>query len=822
MIDADSESSKRKDILELVKEVYGDENVLNIGTYTTEGPRSATLTACRSLGIDAETAGNITNMLPNDKGAPWPLADAIYGNEEKNRKKSNELVDEISQYPGLENLMVKSQGLISGRGQHASGLVVFPHGYTKQNAMMKTTSGFEITQYDAEETEYMGGLKYDFLSINALDRIRTAMDLLLKEGKIQWQGSLKKTYTKYLHPDVLEMNDPEMYKLLFDGEIISAFQFETVVGRQTLEKIKARNFNEISAANSLMRLSTEGEQPIDKYVRYKKDPQEWENDMDAYGLSSDEKEVLHKILDSRYGVCDTQELLMILSMDEKISNFDLVQANALRKSVAKKDPKQQEAQMSTFYKQGLENGTRKIMLDYVWNECFKQTFGYAFSLPHIAGYSLILMIEMNIAYLYGSIFWKTACLTVESGILGEQERGTNYGATAKALERFKSEILPPSLSMSDVGFTPDMKQNKILYGLKPINGVNIELAKQIIDNRPYTNIEDFYEKNITNGILTERKMVTLIKSGLFDELDKDRRKLMIDYVSLINPLKEKLTLANITKMYDKIPKEFEDELFVYDFNKEIKKNKNHDGLMEDYMKIFHKDARELVTKKYPKDYYYDDDGHFIIEEKVFQKLYKKKLQKLSDWLKTEEALKIEASYRRQEFWIKNCLGSIPQWEMESISFYIKEHELDSYPLENFFNISDFSKMDEEPIVEKWRNGRGNKKWPVYKTYEIAGTVVDTLPNKGLVIAITQYGVVQVRVGKGKFQHYHKKIMQGEGKDRVCVDDSWFVRGTKLVFIGYRRNNDFFCNSSNSMFSHSVLKITGKTKDKVLLQQEKRK
>lgn len=822
MIDVDSESSKRKDILALVKEEYGDENVLNIGTYSTEGPRSATLTACRAYGIDTETAQNITNMLPNDKGVPWPLKDAFYGNVDENRKPSQELINEVEQYPGLKELMVQSQGLISGRGQHASGLVVFPNGYVKQNAMMKTTSGYEITQYDADDTTHMGGLKYDFLSINALDRIRTAMDLLLKFGKIEWLGSLKETYNKYLHPDVLEMRDPKMYKLLFDGDIISAFQFETVVGRQTLEKIEAENFDEIAAANSLMRLSTEGEQPIDKYVRYKTNPNEWELDMDSYGLNADEKEVLHEVLDSRYGVCDTQELLMILSMHEKISGFTLTEANALRKSVAKKDPEQQNAQKSLFYEKGLLLGAREIMLDYVWNECFKQTFGYAFSLPHIAGYSLILMIEMNIAYQFGSIFWKTACLTVESGILGEQEKGTNYGSTAKALERFKDEILPPSLSKSDVGFIPDLNNHKIVYGLKPINGVNIELAKQIINNRPYESMDDFYEKNVVNGILTDRKMVTLIKSGLFDEIDKDRRKLMINFVSKINPTKERLTLANIAKMYDKIPDGFNNEKEVYEFNKLIKQGKTHNDLMDEYLLKYHKESKKLVTKKYPEDYYYDENGDFVIEIKVFDKLYKKKMEPLSDWLKTDEAKRIEASYRREEFWIKNCLGSIPQWEMESISFYIDRHELDDYPLDKFFTISSFEDMPEEPIVEKWRNGKNGRKWPVYKTYSIAGTVVDTIPDKGLAIVITQFGVVQVRVGKGRFQYYHKKIMKGKGKDRVNIDDSWFKRGTKLVFIGYRRNNDFMCNSSNSPYEHSVLKIIKKMGDTVLMQTEKKK
>ena len=370
-IDVDAESSKRALILDLIKESYGHENVLNIGTYTTEGARSASLTACRSLGIDPDTAQNITNMIPRDGAVTWDLKDALLGNEKKERKPNRAFIEEVSQYDGLQDLMIQTQGLVSGRGSHASGLVIFPDGYVEQNAMMKTSSDKEITQFDANDTDFMGGLKYDALSIVGLDRIRAAMDLLLAENVIEWQGDLRSTYNKYFHPSVLEMEHPDMFEMLFKGEVIAAFQFETIVGRVALEKVKARSFDEIAAANSLMRLSSEEiEQPIDKFVRYKNNPQEWEQDMINYGLTIEERAVLHEVLDSRYGVCDTQELLMILSMRQEISNFDLTMANKLRKSIAKKDEKLQEAQRIIFFEECVKNGTSTNFMNYVWHECF--------------------------------------------------------------------------------------------------------------------------------------------------------------------------------------------------------------------------------------------------------------------------------------------------------------------------------------------------------------------------------------------------------------------------------------------------------------------
>ena len=161
--------------------------------------------------------------------------------------------------------------------------------------------------------------------------------MLLKDGIIEWQGSLRETFNKYFHPDVLEMDAQKMYDLLFDGEIISAFQFEAKTGRTALEKINARNFNQLVAANSLMRLSCEGEQPIDKFIRYKNDLNEWEKDMIAYKLTEEERQVMHELLDDRYGVCETQEAIMQIAMHDKVAKYDLLEAKKLRKASAKKD-----------------------------------------------------------------------------------------------------------------------------------------------------------------------------------------------------------------------------------------------------------------------------------------------------------------------------------------------------------------------------------------------------------------------------------------------------------------------------------------------------
>ena len=163
------------------------------------------------------------------------------------------------------------------------------------------------------------------------------MELLIKDRLIEWQGSLRKTYNKYLHPDVIDYTTSEMWDLLGNNEAIDVFQFDTQVGSTAARLVKPRNLKEMSITNSLMRLSsTDDEQPLDKYIRFKNDINQWYKEMEDYGLTKEEMEILKKYLLSNYGLAAEQEDIMEISMDKHVANFTLKEANKLRKAVAKK------------------------------------------------------------------------------------------------------------------------------------------------------------------------------------------------------------------------------------------------------------------------------------------------------------------------------------------------------------------------------------------------------------------------------------------------------------------------------------------------------
>ena len=276
-IDVDSEGRRRPVVLQKIKEAAqadgGDSTC--VCTFGTLGTRSAILTAARGLGIDVDVAQYLATMIPQERGFLWPLKDCIQGNPEKDRKPIKQLIEEFRKYPGFLEMAKAIEGLVCQMGIHACGLVVFNVPVYTYNAMMKAPNGTEVTQFDLGDTEYMGGLKMDCLSVEALDKIHTTLDLLLADNMIEWQGTLKSTYDKYLHPDVLDRDAPEMWHKIWRNEIIDIFQMDSTVGKQSLSLVKPESIPQMAAVNSLMRLVPEKGQktPTEEYVIYKQHPE---------------------------------------------------------------------------------------------------------------------------------------------------------------------------------------------------------------------------------------------------------------------------------------------------------------------------------------------------------------------------------------------------------------------------------------------------------------------------------------------------------------------------------------------------------------------
>ena len=706
--------------------------------------------------------------------------DRYYGSFTRNKRGYNGLVEdgilwfkidskrEYSSTQKVYNLEVEEDNsyVVNGVIVHNCGHVLYNGNIYDMNALATTPNGTRVTQFDLGDSEKMGSIKYDFLSTDALDKIHVCMDLLIKDGYIEWQGDLRSTYNKYIHPDVLDRNTKGMWDMLNAGKIISAFQMDSVVAKQTLASIHPSTLLELAAVNSLMRLVPEKghKSPAEEYLEYKLNPQKLKDEVYSLNGTDKEKEILYNYLKKYNGVLESQENMMQITMIPEFTNFTFSDASKLRKIVAKKKLKEVDSFREYFLKTGIENGCSEDILKYIWDVQIKRQLGYSFNLTHCTYYSLIGLQEMNLAYHYPPIYWATAVMTVEAGALDiEDSGGTNYAKIASAIGRVQTEgykVELPLINKAQFAFVPDVENNAIIYGFKGISDVGDELIKTIINNRPYNSINDFIEKCQPQ----KRSMISLIKAGAFEEFGK-KRKIMKDYLYSICPKKARITLQNMNTLvdYHLIPKDLISYVYLYNFNKYIKPFQIPEGYKLD------KRSMDFLLRNFPDL----DISSGLLDTKVWKKTYDNSMNNLKEWLKENEEYLINKiqEFDVQDIWNTYCYGNDSAWEMDTLGFYYSGHELENINIEtaSIQNLLD-----------------GNYK----NTVDIVGTVLGKEAYKHMVTILTPDGVVDLKFTGEQFAQYNKTISEMTKDGKKILEKSWFIKGTLLLVNGYKSGETF--------------------------------
>lgn len=360
-VDLDRNPEKSQEIMQMMRDHYGEDNILNTLTYKTESLKSAINTCGRGLGLLPEDTHYLSGLVPTSRGHVYSLKECEEGDEEKGYDPHPDVIAKIKSYEGLYEAIQKIEGLISGCGVHASAVYFFESGYLHCCSLMRAPNGTRITGFDYRAVDACSGLKMDFLYTDCQSKLMKTMDLLIKFHQIEWQGSLRSTYNKYLHPDVLDYKNPEMWRKMSDGEISNLFQFDSVQGAVCIKRTRPENVKQLGAANAVMRLMGDGsgETPLDKYVRFRNDPNEWEKEMDAWKLTSHEKDLLRKYLGDKFGYASEQEDLMQIVQDPEIGNFSLYEATKFRKCVSKKKLSEVEKYKHLFFTKNCDHAVDK-------------------------------------------------------------------------------------------------------------------------------------------------------------------------------------------------------------------------------------------------------------------------------------------------------------------------------------------------------------------------------------------------------------------------------------------------------------------------------
>lgn len=803
-IDIDICPSKRQMIFDKIREERGELGCVQVCTYGTETTKSAIKTACRGYrsveypnGISIDVAEYLSSLVPQERGFVWPIRDVIHGNESRDRKPVRTFINEVKAYPGLLEIIEGIEGLICRRGVHASGVIFYDDDPFETACFMKAKDGSMVTQYSLHDAEYCSDVKFDFLVTEIQDVLVEWIHLLQEHDVIDPSLSLREAYDRYLHPNMLPIKDQRLWDAVSSGKILKLFQFDTNVGGQAIQTLRPRNPREMADCNSIMRLvAPKGseETPLERYVSMREDMARWYEEMRAWGLSDDEKKVLERYYLSTYASPAQQEDLMRILMDKDICHFSLSEANAARKIVGKKlmdkIPKLRE--------KVLANAPNKKFGEYVWETALRPQMGYSFSIVHSTAYTFIGLQTAYAATFFPSIYWNTACLRVDSGLM--EDESTNYAKIAAGVGNIVNrgtDIGLIDINHSSMTFEPDVDNNRIMFGMRALTGVNDDTCQQIIANRPYSSLRDFQDKNPKVGKIS---MLSLIKGGAFDAFG-DRRETMWAYLRSRMGEKTRVTLTQVPTLFDNhcLPTSMNPCVGLYKFQKVLRKHKFKldDPRLYDYYAA-HFDLDVLVVCP-------EDNGVMMVRENDWKRMFEQHIKPLRTYLREhqEELVTQLNAHLLQAEIDKDASGSLAHWEMESLGTYWHDHELKSVK-SGMYNIHEFDSLPRDPIVE-----RSNDRYSIYQLCRIVGTVVGKDEMHSSISLLTPAsGVINVKLTRERFSWYNRRVQEG---DKV-MEKGWFGKGTLLMVNGFRRDNIFISKVYKRTPSHLLYRITEVNKD----------
>lgn len=408
------------------------------------------------------------------------------------------------------------------------------------------------------------------------------------------------------------------------------------------------------------------------------------------------------------------------------------------------------------------------------------------------------------------------------------------------------KVVLPDINRTRFDFRPDAENNEIVYGLKAISGIGASIAQAIVDNQPYSSMEDFYNKMQTyksssaEAKFGDTAMIQLIKAGCFDSIEnKPREEIMKDFITKISSPVKKLDVGyietinnlNLLTKAQKI-----NELEVYRFRKRVftKANlvsQNGKSVSTGFYKLdqqFDVPYFESVILPYLKDadknYTIDTETNYNVVklgafDRVFDKIFEDFKQ---NYLTKQEFIDKINEMKFQEIWQDKATGTISEWEMDSLNYYYHDHTLAKVD-RKAYDIVNFEEMSEEPEIASHYFYMGKEK-PRFVLHRICGTVIDKDKNYNTVTLLTPDGVVTVRFFKGQFGFYDREISEVDANgEKHKIEKSWFKRGTNLLITGFRSGEQFIPRKySNSIYKHTVQLIKGIDNDGILSLQSERK
>ncbi len=496
-IDVDFCFERRGEVIEYVRERYGRDSVGQIVTFGTLKARAAIKDVARVLKIPPAEADKITKLIPSAPNYSLTISQAT--------EKVPELRDLVKSGPVYERLAMlgsRIEGISRHSSVHAAGVVIAPgplQEYVPVFTVPNKGSGPEgdsiICQYDMTSLEKVGMLKMDILGLKTLTVIHDAIAMVAAR------------HQRTLDMDALAFDDPAVYDLLRRGRTGGVFQFESPLATETLRAMKCDRFEDLVAANALLRPG-----PLDAGMHTVYIKRKLGQERVSYPHP-----LLREILEPTYGVITYQEQVMRIA--NVMAGFSLAEADVLRKAVGKKDAALIRRELETFVERALAQGHPRKLAEELAAQI--ETFGrYGFNKSHSVAYSVLSYQTAWLKAHYPAEFM-AALLSSE---IGDTDKVVQYINEAREMGL---EVLPPDIAESGFKFTV-VGSSRIRFGLGAVRNVGRGAIESIIAAREggdFATLADVVGR-LDLRLCNKRVLESLIAAGACDSLGAHRSQLM--------------------------------------------------------------------------------------------------------------------------------------------------------------------------------------------------------------------------------------------------------------------------------------------------------
>lgn len=532
-IDIDFCIERRGEVINYVNEKYGHENVAQIVTFGTLKAKQAVRDCARAMDIPYAYANKIAKLIPND--LKMTITKAL-----KESRELAQLYESDEQIKSVIDVARALEGITRHASTHAAGVVICSRPVTDYVPLSRNGE-IITTQFDMETVQDMGLLKMDFLGLRNLTIIRDALDMI------------KRDFGRELELDKIDYSAKPVYDMISSGFTDGVFQLESRGMRNFMIELKPENLEDIIAGISLFRPGPMDQIPV--YVKNKNNP-----DRVTY-----KHPLLKPILDVTYGCMVYQE--QVMEIVRQLGGYSLGRADLVRRAMSKKkfDVMEKERQ---YFIYGLtddkgnieiEGALRRGLDEQTANEIFDEMIdfaNYAFNKSHAAAYAIVAYQTAYLKVFY-PVQYMAALLT---SVLSSTDKVYQYKTEAN---RLNIKLLPPDINKSSDGFTADGEN--IRFGLSAIKNVGHNVVSAIISERTangnFTSFADFVSRMYSRE-LNKRTIESFIKTGVFDSLGINRRRLLNGYEAVLDGLadeKKSVMEGQISLFGDDTPKISSDE-----------------------------------------------------------------------------------------------------------------------------------------------------------------------------------------------------------------------------------------------------------------------